>query len=88
MAWYPSANTWEDHGYYHTKYKTDSDGNITDILYARAGLSRREADAEHIHIWKLGTSEQGNRFKDANGKYYNLSDHMIQMIINGNQPLL
>ncbi len=85
--YYPGANEWEDKGTYLVKHKFNSNGECTDILMARAGLTNREADAEHIHIWKVGTSEQGSRFKDANGKYYDLSDNDIRLILSGHQPL-
>ena len=62
MAWYPSTNTWEDKGDYQIKYKW-SGGETTEILIARSGLSAREADAEHIHVYKIGKTDQGTTFK-------------------------
>ncbi len=54
---------------------------------ARAHLSDREADSDHIHIYKVGGTGQGATFKDDQGRVYNLSDHDIQMILNGSRPL-
>jgi hypothetical protein len=85
--WYPGANVWEDKGSYLVKYKFDSSGKCTDIMYARAGLSNKEADEEHIHIWKVGETDQANRFRDADGIVWDLSDNDIQQILAGARPL-
>ena len=84
--WYPGANEWEDKGNYQIKYKFKGT-KCTDILMARAGLTRRQADQEHIHIWRLGEPGQGNRFKDSDGKVYDLSDNDIKQILSGYRPL-
>jgi hypothetical protein len=85
--WYPGANSWEDKGSYQVKHKFDGAGKCTEILMARSGLSNREADADHIHIYKIGETEQGATFKDDQGRVSNLSDYDIQMILNGSRPL-
>jgi len=85
--WYPSANSWEDKGSYQVKHKFDNNGKCTDILLARSGLSRREADSDHIHIFRVGETDQGARFKDNQGKVYNLSDYDIKQILSGARPL-
>ena len=85
--WYPGANSWENKGSYKVKHKFDNSGKCTDILMARANLSDREADSDHIHIYKVGETGQGATFKDDQGRVYNLSDHDIQMILNGSRPL-
>lgn len=88
--WYPSANTWEDKGSYLVKHRFDSKGKCTDIMMARAGLTNKQADAEHIHIYRVGETDQGARFKDAQGrtdKEYSLSDHDIKLILSGARPL-
>ena len=86
--WYPSANSWEDKGSYQVKHKFDNEGKCTDILMARSGLSNRETDSDHIHIYRVGTTEQGATFKDAQGKVeYILSDYDISQILSGARPL-
>jgi hypothetical protein len=85
--YYPVANQWEDKGSYQVKWKFDNNGKCTDILMARSGLSRKDADREHIHIYKVGETGQGNTFKDAQGKIYHLSDYDIQKILSGARPL-
>jgi hypothetical protein len=85
--WYPSANSWEDKGSYKVKHKFDGSGKSTDILMARSTLSDREADADHVHIYKVGETDQGTTFKDDQGRVSNLSDYDIQMILNGSRPL-
>ncbi len=88
--WYPGANSWEDKGSYLVKHKIDSSGKCTDIMMARAGLSNREADNDHIHIYRVGETNQGARFKDADGRSsqeYSLSDYDIQQILAGARPL-
>jgi len=85
--WYPSANSWEDKGSYQVKHKFDDHGKCTDILMARSGLSRREADDDHIHIYRVGETGQGTTFRDDQGKIYDLSDYDIQQILSGAKPL-
>jgi len=86
-TWHPGANTWENKGSYKIKYKFDDRGKCTDILMAHASLSDRKADAEHIHIYKIGETNQGATFKDTQGRVLNLSDYDIKMILNGSRPL-
>lgn len=88
MSWYPSANTWYEYSDHQMKYQWDQYKGYTDILIARPGLTPKEADREHVHIWNLGDKDQANRYKDSNGKYYNLSDYEIQQILKGANPLL
>lgn len=85
--YYPGSNQWEDKGSYQVKWKFDKNGKCTDILMARSGLSRKEADKEHIHIYKVGQTGQGSTFKDDQGRIYNLSDYDIQQILSGARPL-
>ena len=56
-SWYPGANVWEDHGIYLVKHKFNNNGECTDIMYARGGLTNRQADEDHIHIWRVGTDQ-------------------------------
>lgn len=86
MGWYPGANSWEDKGDYQIKYKW-SNGETTEILIARSGLSAKEADKEHIHVYKVGTSEQGTTFKCSDGRFNNISDNDVQKILNGQFPI-
>jgi hypothetical protein len=87
-SWYPGANSWEDKGSYKVKHKFDNNGKCTDILMARSSLSDREAESDHIHIYKIGETDQGATFRDNDGdRVFNLSDHDIQMILNGSRPL-
>jgi hypothetical protein len=85
--WYPGANRWEGKDSYKVKHKFDSSGKCTDILMARSSLSDREADSDHVHIFKVGETRQGATFRDAQGRVFNLSDYDIQMILNGARPL-
>jgi hypothetical protein len=85
--WYPSANSWENKGSYKVKHKFDNGGKCTDILMARAGLSDKEAEADHIHIFKVGDIDQGTTYKDDQGRVYDLSDHDIRQILAGARPL-
>jgi hypothetical protein len=85
--WYPSANSWEDKGSYKVKHKFDSNGKCTDILMARSSLSDRQADSDHIHIYKVGETGQGATFKDDQGRVFNLSDYDISQILSGARPL-
>jgi hypothetical protein len=85
--WYPSANSWEDKGSYKVKHKFDSNGKCTDILMARSSLSDRQADSDHIHIYKVGETGQGTTFKDDQGRVFNLSDYDISQILSGARPL-
>lgn len=85
--WYPSANSWEDKGSYQVKHKFDDNGKCTDILMARSGLSRREADDDHIHIYRVGETGQGTTFRDDQGRVYDLSDYDIRQILSGARPL-
>ncbi|MBZ8180668.1 hypothetical protein [Oscillatoria salina] len=85
--WYPGANRWENKGSYKVKYKLDSNGKCTDILMARSGLSDKEADNDHIHIYRVGETAQGTTFRDDQGKLENLSDYDIKQILSGARPL-
>jgi hypothetical protein len=85
--WYPGANTWEDQGSYQVKHRFDDNGKCTDILMARSGLSRREADDDHIHIYRVGETGQGATFRDDQGRVYDLSDYDIKQILSGARPL-
>lgn len=85
--WYRGANTWEDQGSYQVKHRFDDNGKCTDILMARSGLSRREADDDHIHIYRVGETGQGATFRDDQGRVYDLSDYDIQQILSGARPL-
>lgn len=85
--WYPSANSWENKGSYKVKYKIDNNGKCTDILMARSSLSDRQADSEHIHIYRVGETGQGATFKDDQGRVLNLSDYDIRQILSGARPL-
>jgi hypothetical protein len=49
--WYPSANSWDNKGSYKVKHKFVN-GKCTDILAARASLSDKQADDDHVHIYK------------------------------------
>ena len=90
--YYPSSNSWEDKGSYQVKHKFE-DGVCTHILYARAGLTAREADDDHIHIGNLGEDDQFATYRNKRilvnrGRIQgNLSDHEIQEILNGGDPL-
>jgi hypothetical protein len=86
--YYPGSNSWEDKGSYQVKHKFDNSGKCTDILMARSGLTNREADSDHIHIYKVGETDQGATFKDDQGRVYDLSDHDISQILSGARPLL
>jgi hypothetical protein len=87
--WYPGPNKWENKGLYKIKYKLDpqSTFHVTDILMAKSSLSDKQAEKEHIHIFKVGESGQGAVFKDSSGKFYKLSDYDIKMILDGHRPL-
>ncbi|MGL5060975.1 MAG: hypothetical protein ACRC62_13455 [Microcoleus sp.] len=85
--WYPGANSWENKGSYKVKYKFDNNGKCSDILMARSSLSDRQADNDHIHIYKVGETGQGATFRDEQGRVYNLSDYDIQQILSGARPL-
>ncbi|MBD2178305.1 hypothetical protein H6F42_15410 [Pseudanabaena sp. FACHB-1998] len=84
--WYPSANSWDNKGSYKVKHKFVN-GKCTDILAARASLSDKQTDDDHVHIYRVGESGQGAVFKDEQGRVYNLSDHDIKMILSGSRPL-
>ena len=86
-GYYPGSNSWEDKGSYQIKHKFDNNGKCTDILMARSGLSNKEADKEHIHIYRVGETGQGATFRDDQGRVYNLSDYDIQQILSGARPL-
>jgi hypothetical protein len=85
--WYPSANSWEDKGSYKVKHKFDGSGKCSDILMARSSLSDRQADSDHIHIYKVGETGQGATFKDDQGRVFDLSDSDISQILSGARPL-
>ena len=85
--WYPGSNRWEQTGAYKVKHKFDRNGKCTDILMARYDLSDKEADRDHIHIYKIGESDQGAVFRDDQGKILNLTDFDIQLILSGARPL-
>jgi hypothetical protein len=87
--WYPGANSWENKGSYKVKHKFDSNGKCTDILMARSSLSDKEAEADHIHIYRVGETDQGATFRDKqSNRIYNLSDFDIQQILSGARPLI
>ncbi|WP_232731658.1 hypothetical protein [Kamptonema formosum] len=54
---------------------------------ARSSLTDKQADDDHIHIYKVGETGQGATFKDAQGRVLNLSDYDIQQILSGARPL-
>ncbi|MEG4272281.1 MULTISPECIES: hypothetical protein [unclassified Microcoleus] len=85
--WYPGANSWENKGSYKVKYQFDNKGKCTDILMARSSLSDKQADKDHIHIYKVGETGQGATFRDEQGRVYDLSDYDIQQILSGARPL-
>lgn len=86
--WYPGANSWENKGSYKVKYKLDNNGKCTEILMARSSLTDKQADDDHIHIYKVGESDQGATFRDKQGKLkYTLSDYDIRQILSGARPL-
>lgn len=84
---YPGANIWEDKGSYQVKHRFDNNGKCTDIFMARSGLTRKEADRDHIHIYKVGETGQGATFRDDQGRIYDLSDYDIKQILSGARPL-
>ncbi len=85
--WYPGANKWENKKNCKIKYAFDNKGKCIEILLARAGLSDKEADSDHIHIYRIGENDQGATFRDQSGKILNLSDYDIQQILSGARPL-
>lgn len=85
--WYPGANIWENKGSYKVKYTFDGNGKCTEILMARSSLTDKQADDEHIHIYRVGETDQGATFKDDQGRLLNLSDYDIQQILSGARPL-
>jgi hypothetical protein len=86
-SWYPSSNSWEDKGNYQVKHKFEG-GICTHILYARAGLTSREADDDHIHVGNLGEDDQFATYRNKRFRVRgNLSDHEIEEILNGGDPL-
>ena len=86
MPWYPSSNTWEDKDDYQIKYKFEG-GKATEILIARSGLTAKQADAEHIHVYKVGESSQGTTFKCSDGRFNDISDKDVQKILKGQFPI-
>ena len=85
--WYPGANKWENKSSYKIKYKFDSKGKCTDILMARSSLTDRQADSDHIHIYRVSQTGQGATFRDDQGRVLNLSDNDIKQILSGARPL-
>lgn len=84
---YPGANIWENKGSYQVKHRFDNNGKCTEIFMARSGLTSKEADKDHIHIYKVGETGQGATFRDDQGRIYDLSDYDIQQILSGSRPL-
>lgn len=88
MSWYPSANTWYQYPDHQMKYQWDQYNGYTEMLIARAGLTAKEADKAHVHIFKLDQPQQECNYKDSNGRYHNIGDYEIQQILKGANPLL